>query len=109
MHPSLLTRVNPSGRKSCITTVSKAREQQDDFLRGYEPFTDHHLPYLVTLYISKPDSKAARTKAREGTAVLYLTDVFGIVLPENKLFVPPTKTLGITPPVLTPALCVCAD
>ncbi|KAK3302610.1 dienelactone hydrolase family-domain-containing protein [Chaetomium strumarium] len=39
----------------------------------------------ITLYISKPDSKAARTKAREGTAVLYLTDVFGIILPENKL------------------------
>ncbi|KAK4237936.1 protein AIM2 [Achaetomium macrosporum] len=39
----------------------------------------------ITMYISKPDSKGSRTKAREGTAVLYLTDVFGIVLPENKL------------------------
>ncbi|KAK3368508.1 dienelactone hydrolase [Podospora didyma] len=37
----------------------------------------------ITLYISKPDSDARKTKA--DTAVLYLTDVFGIQLKENKL------------------------
>ncbi len=41
----------------------------------------------VTLYISKPDKDNVRTKARESTAVLFLTDVFGLDLPENKLFV----------------------
>ena len=43
----------------------------------------------VTLYITKPDKNNARAKAREGIAVLYLTDVFGIALAENKLSVPP--------------------
>ncbi|KAK4153580.1 protein AIM2 [Chaetomidium leptoderma] len=39
----------------------------------------------ITLYISQPDKENARAKARDGAAVLYLTDVFGIALPENKL------------------------
>ncbi|KAK3898508.1 protein AIM2 [Staphylotrichum tortipilum] len=39
----------------------------------------------VTLYITEPDKKNGRAKARSGAAVLYLTDVFGIALPENKL------------------------
>ncbi len=47
-------------------------------------------PLPVTLYITEPDKKNDRAEAREKTAVLYLTDVFGIALPENKLFVPPS-------------------
>jgi dienelactone hydrolase len=43
----------------------------------------------VTLYISEPSKKNARTKARAGIAVLMLTDVFGLALNENKLFVAP--------------------
>ncbi|KAH6624168.1 Alpha/Beta hydrolase protein [Chaetomium sp. MPI-SDFR-AT-0129] len=39
----------------------------------------------ITLYITKPDGENQRAKAREGTAVLYLSDVFGLALPENKL------------------------
>ncbi|KAJ4303972.1 hypothetical protein N0V88_001574 [Collariella sp. IMI 366227] len=39
----------------------------------------------ITLYITKPDKHNARAKARAGTAVLYLSDVFGLALPENKL------------------------
>ena len=42
----------------------------------------------MTLYITQPDKKNDRAKAREKTAVLYLTDVFGIALPENKLYAP---------------------
>ena len=48
---------------------------------------------LVTIYITKPDQKNPRTKARAGKAVLFLTDVFGLALPENKLCV-------VTPPFL---------
>ncbi|KAK0711987.1 dienelactone hydrolase [Lasiosphaeris hirsuta] len=39
----------------------------------------------LRVYITKPDPTSSRTKAREGTAVLYLTDVFGIELAANKL------------------------
>ncbi|KAK4034413.1 dienelactone hydrolase family-domain-containing protein, partial [Parachaetomium inaequale] len=39
----------------------------------------------ITLYITKPDQKNPRTKARAGKVVLFLTDVFGLALPENKL------------------------
>ncbi|KAK4123122.1 alpha/beta-hydrolase [Parathielavia appendiculata] len=39
----------------------------------------------LTLYISQPDKKNARAKARAGAAVLLLTDVFGLALPENRL------------------------
>jgi hypothetical protein len=39
----------------------------------------------VTFYVSKPDRNNVRTKARAGKAVLYLTDVFGLALRENKL------------------------
>lgn len=67
------------------------------------------LPFLVadsspsvTLYITKPDKKNPRTKARANTAVLYLTDVFGIALPENKLYVPPHSTTPAQPPLLKP-------
>lgn len=38
----------------------------------------------VTYYLSKPSSDNPRTKARSDAAVLFLTDVFGIQLPENK-------------------------
>ncbi|KAK4185048.1 protein AIM2 [Podospora australis] len=41
----------------------------------------------ITIYISTPDEKDARAKARSKTAVLYLTDVFGIPLNQNKLLV----------------------
>ena len=37
----------------------------------------------VNLYITKPQKENAKADA----AVLYLTDVFGIQLPENKLYV----------------------
>ncbi|KAK0718511.1 dienelactone hydrolase, partial [Lasiosphaeria miniovina] len=37
----------------------------------------------ITLYVSKPDESIR--KARTGAAVLYLTDVFGIQLLENRL------------------------
>ncbi|KAH6849634.1 dienelactone hydrolase family-domain-containing protein [Chaetomium sp. MPI-CAGE-AT-0009] len=39
----------------------------------------------ITLYITKPDKWNPRAKARAGSAVLFLTDVFGLALPENKL------------------------
>ncbi|EAQ91502.1 hypothetical protein CHGG_03437 [Chaetomium globosum CBS 148.51] len=39
----------------------------------------------ITLYIAEPDAKDPRTKARAGSAILFLTDVFGLALAENKL------------------------
>lgn len=38
---------------------------------------------LATYYITKPGADAPNT---DGAAVLYLTDVFGINLTENKLY-----------------------
>ena len=32
----------------------------------------------VTIYISEPDKNNALAKARKGTAVLHLTDIFGL-------------------------------
>ncbi|KAK3986426.1 protein AIM2 [Cladorrhinum sp. PSN332] len=41
----------------------------------------------ITFYISKPDPVSPRTRARAGDAVLFLTDVFGLALPQNKLLI----------------------
>ncbi|KAK4464089.1 protein AIM2 [Cladorrhinum samala] len=38
----------------------------------------------VTYYIAKPSPANPRTKARSDIAVLYLTDVYGLPLPENQ-------------------------
>ncbi|KAK4201902.1 putative carboxymethylenebutenolidase, partial [Triangularia verruculosa] len=42
-------------------------------------------PPPVTLYISTPSPKNSRAKPREKDAILLLTDVFGLKLPENRL------------------------
>ncbi|GAB1320030.1 hypothetical protein MFIFM68171_10240 [Madurella fahalii] len=52
-----------------------------------EPVGEEIVHNNITIYISRPDAESARAKARAGTAVLFLTDVFGIALPENKLLV----------------------
>lgn len=49
------------------------------------PLVTNRQHQLVTIYISEPDSESPRTQARVGAAVLFLTDVFGLALPENKL------------------------
>ncbi|KAK4160412.1 protein AIM2 [Cladorrhinum sp. PSN259] len=41
----------------------------------------------ITFYISKPSPSNPRAKSRAKEAVLLLTDVFGIYLPENKLLI----------------------
>ncbi|KAL2264261.1 hypothetical protein VTK26DRAFT_9037 [Humicola hyalothermophila] len=41
----------------------------------------------ITMYISRPDANDVRTEPRARAGVLYLTDVFGIALNENKLLV----------------------
>jgi len=40
------------------------------------------------MYVSKPDEASIRGKENKEAAVLYLTDVFGIELLENRLYVP---------------------
>ncbi|KAH6616054.1 dienelactone hydrolase family-domain-containing protein [Chaetomium sp. MPI-SDFR-AT-0129] len=52
--------------------------------------TRHSLPFLGHRYTRRsntttPDKNNARTKAREGTAVLYPSDIFGLPHLENKL------------------------
>ncbi|KAK4099018.1 alpha/beta-hydrolase [Parathielavia hyrcaniae] len=39
----------------------------------------------LTIYISQPDKNNARARARAGAAVLFLTDVWGLALLENRL------------------------
>ncbi|KAL2270504.1 hypothetical protein VTJ83DRAFT_2688 [Remersonia thermophila] len=39
----------------------------------------------LTFYVAEPDPRNPRTKARAGAAVLYLSDVFGLGIVENKL------------------------
>ena len=41
------------------------------------------------VYVTKPDKSSSRAKNRKKAAVLYLTDVFGIDLVGNKLYVVP--------------------
>jgi len=50
------------------------------------------------MYVSKPDEASIRGKENKEAAVLYLTDVFGIELLENRLYVP-----FRLPPILTRA------
>ncbi|KAK3295414.1 dienelactone hydrolase family-domain-containing protein [Chaetomium fimeti] len=50
-----------------------------------EPVGEEVVHNDITLYITKPDEADPRTQARAGSAVLFLTDVFGLALTENKL------------------------
>lgn len=44
-----------------------------------------HVP--VTIYVAKPDPENPRTKPRAGIVLIYLSDIFGLGIPENKLCV----------------------
>ncbi|KAK4244226.1 dienelactone hydrolase family-domain-containing protein [Corynascus novoguineensis] len=39
----------------------------------------------VTIYVAKPDPENPRTKPRAGIVLIYLSDIFGLGIPENKL------------------------
>ena len=82
---------------SDCTAVDASVVKHDGFPKGTEevqngsksaPLPFKSLPPNLSqarLYISKPDKTSVRGKANTDTAVVYLTDVFGIELLENRL------------------------
>jgi len=48
------------------------------------------------MYVAKPDTSSVRAKEKPTSAIIYLVDVFGIELVENRLFVPPPLSHTLT-------------
>lgn len=83
MHLSTLTTAlfaTLSLAHSDCTAVDSAVIQHTGISKGTHETADG-----VKLYISKPDAASIRGKANVENAVIYLTDVFGIELLENRL------------------------